>query len=272
MNVKLFYFSFIGFLLLPHVSSATVSPKVESTLTVEKAVHFLMADGSDVIIQPGIYQVEAADTWLRLIPGERRDALLLKAMRTQHEEDLTVAKAMSQSGEDEEYRIVLLLPGGKGLEAIGSVSGVRSRAVRRPPTSRTRTQQHQVPRLPTQSKNNPVRKKSKPLPQSPAQPNDPLVQRIHTLEQHISSLQTLVNSLQGRLNTMASAIQVDNAGHVTIGQVGTVTLQGSLIKFLAPLINAQAATSKFTGVVQADTMITNSVVSSSYTPGAGNIW
>jgi hypothetical protein len=28
----------------------------------------------------------------------------------------------------------------------------------------------------------------------------------------------------------------------------------------------------FSGVVQAQTVITNSVVSASYTPGAGNIW
>jgi hypothetical protein len=30
--------------------------------------------------------------------------------------------------------------------------------------------------------------------------------------------------------------------------------------------------SSFSGVVQADTVISNSVVSASYTPGAGNIW
>jgi hypothetical protein len=30
--------------------------------------------------------------------------------------------------------------------------------------------------------------------------------------------------------------------------------------------------SRFSGVVQADTVITNTVISSVYTPGAGNIW
>jgi hypothetical protein len=30
--------------------------------------------------------------------------------------------------------------------------------------------------------------------------------------------------------------------------------------------------SKFSGVVQCDTLISNSVISASYTPGAGNIW
>jgi hypothetical protein len=30
--------------------------------------------------------------------------------------------------------------------------------------------------------------------------------------------------------------------------------------------------SKFSGVVQCDTLIANSVAAASYTPGAGNIW
>ena len=33
-----------------------------------------------------------------------------------------------------------------------------------------------------------------------------------------------------------------------------------------------AGMSKFSGVVKCDTLITNSVVAASYTPGAGNIW
>jgi hypothetical protein len=33
-----------------------------------------------------------------------------------------------------------------------------------------------------------------------------------------------------------------------------------------------AATSTFSGVVQCDTMIASTVVGTSYTPGAGNIW
>lgn len=104
------------------------------------------------------------------------------------------------------------------------------------------------------------------------QPMDPLVQRVQTLEQQVSSLQGLVNMLQGQLNTMVSAIQVDNAGNLKITQAGTVTIQGSIVKFNASSIDTKAATSKFSGVVQADTVITNSVISSSYTPGAGNIW
>ena len=40
----------------------------------------------------------------------------------------------------------------------------------------------------------------------------------------------------------------------------------------AAMVTVDAAMSTFSGVVKADTVITNSVVSSSYTPGAGNVW
>ena len=38
------------------------------------------------------------------------------------------------------------------------------------------------------------------------------------------------------------------------------------------LITVNAGMSKFSGVVQCDTLIANSVAAASYTPGAGNIW
>jgi hypothetical protein len=38
------------------------------------------------------------------------------------------------------------------------------------------------------------------------------------------------------------------------------------------MMTVDAGMSKFSGVVKSDVVITNSVVSTSYTPGAGNIW
>ena len=152
MNRIYGYLLFITFFLFPQPSFGSAhSPS--STLTLDQAVHFIAADGSDVLVQPGTYQLEVAEKWLRLIPGERRDALLLEAQQYQHEEILDTPKSVIEEKEEDAHRLMLLLPGGKALEAIGSVSGVRSRAVRRPLTSRTRTQQQQASRIPTQSKN-----------------------------------------------------------------------------------------------------------------------
>lgn len=241
-----------------------------TTVTLEKTTHFLTTDGSAVLVQPGTYAVEAAEEWLRLIPGERRNALLLKAHQTQHEEVLDAPKAVIQE-EGDEYGLVLLLPGGKGLEAIGSASVVRSRAVKRPLTSRSRTQQ-QALRIPRQSKKNTVMNKSKPLTKSPAQPIDPLAQRVQTLEQQVRTLEATISTFQNRLSKIEAAVQVDNAGNITITLPGKFKVNASIVDISASSIKANAGLSKFSGTVQSDTLITNTVVSKSYTPGAGNIW
>jgi uncharacterized protein involved in type VI secretion and phage assembly len=74
------------------------------------------------------------------------------------------------------------------------------------------------------------------------------------------------------VDSNGNSVKLDSSG-VTIIASATVTVQaGASVKVSAATVNVDAAMSKFSGVVQADTVITNSVVSSSYTPGAGNIW
>lgn len=63
------------------------------------------------------------------------------------------------------------------------------------------------------------------------------------------------------------------ASGITINASANVTVQaGGQVEVNASMVNVNAGMSNFSGVVRADTVITNSVVSSSYTPGAGNIW
>jgi hypothetical protein len=38
------------------------------------------------------------------------------------------------------------------------------------------------------------------------------------------------------------------------------------------MVKVSAGMSTFSGVVQADTVITNTIIAATYTPGAGNIW
>jgi TolA-binding protein len=131
-------------------------------------------------------------------------------------------------------------------------------------TSRARTQRQHASRIPTQPKKGTVIKKSKPISKSPVQPNNPLTQRVQTLEQQVSTLQSTINTLQSRLNKIESAVQVSNSGNVAIN--------GTTVRVNASLVDVRAGTAKFSGVVQSDTIVTKSVVSESYTPGAGNIW
>ncbi len=62
------------------------------------------------------------------------------------------------------------------------------------------------------------------------------------------------------------------ASGITVTASAKVTVQASTVEVSAGMVTVNAGISKFSGVVQADTVITNAVISSSYTPGAGNIW
>ena len=115
-------------LILAYPIHADEGAPTNDIVVLEKAVHFLTADGSDVVVKPGTYRLEEADEWLRLIPGERRDALLLEAESSIHEGAVSEPTAISVLGEEDEHILALLLTGGQSLQAIGSYSGIRSRA------------------------------------------------------------------------------------------------------------------------------------------------
>ncbi len=103
----------------------------DTAITLDQPVHFLNAEGSDVVLDIGTYTVDAADEWLRVTPSEGQavDALLLEAQTATHEESLTEPLAVSTKGESPDvHHLALLLPDGNRLEAIGSYSGIRSRA------------------------------------------------------------------------------------------------------------------------------------------------
>jgi hypothetical protein len=105
----------------------------DTTVTLDQPVHFTTADGSAVVLEEGSYSLEAAENWLRVIPGEGQtvDALLLEAQTANHEETLTAPLSISAQGDQPDtHHLALLLQDGKRLEAIGSYSGIRSRSTR----------------------------------------------------------------------------------------------------------------------------------------------
>ncbi|MDX2476790.1 MAG: phage baseplate assembly protein V [Gammaproteobacteria bacterium] len=62
------------------------------------------------------------------------------------------------------------------------------------------------------------------------------------------------------------------ASSIDINSSGSVNINASTIKLSASMVDIQAGMTSSTGVIQCSTLISTSVVSSSYTPGAGNIW
>src|SRR5436309_273139 len=79
---------------------------------------------------------------------------------------------------------------------------------------------------------------------------------------------------QGRvkiLDSNGNSVKLESAG-ITVTASAKVTINASTAQISAGMVSVDAGMSKFSGVVQCSTLITNSVVSASYTPGAGNIW
>jgi hypothetical protein len=68
-----------------------------------------------------------------------------------------------------------------------------------------------------------------------------------------------------------NSVKLESSG-VTVTASAKVTINASTVAVSAGMVTVDAGMSKFSGVIKCDTLITNSVVSSSYTPGAGNIW
>ena len=73
------------------------------------------------------------------------------------------------------------------------------------------------------------------------------------------------------VDSNGNSIKLETSG-ITITASAKVTINASQVAVSAGMVTVDAAMSKFSGVVQCDTLISNSVVSASYTPGAGNIW
>jgi len=63
-----------------------------------------------------------------------------------------------------------------------------------------------------------------------------------------------------------------SASGVSVVAAAKVTVQASTVEVSAGMVTVNAGMSKFSGVVQCDTLISNMVVSAAYSPGAGNIW
>jgi phage baseplate assembly protein gpV len=61
------------------------------------------------------------------------------------------------------------------------------------------------------------------------------------------------------------------ADGVTVTAAAKVSVSASVVEISAGQVLINSGLAKFSGIVQCDTLITNSVVSSSYTPGAGNL-
>ena len=111
-------------------SLALAEVEVGPVISLDRPTHFTAPDGSDVQLPAASYSLEpAGESSLRLIK-DAEPAIEIQATRVPHDEAISapLTLAVMEEGQDEELHLLLLLPGGQGLDATGSFSGIRSRS------------------------------------------------------------------------------------------------------------------------------------------------
>lgn len=84
---------------------------------------------------------------------------------------------------------------------------------------------------------------------------------------------TLTDSGGGSVTIKAAqnTVKLSSAG-ITIESPSQVEVKGANVSVSAGFVQVDAGLSSFSGVVMCDALVTNTVISSTYTPGAGNVW
>jgi uncharacterized protein involved in type VI secretion and phage assembly len=72
-------------------------------------------------------------------------------------------------------------------------------------------------------------------------------------------------------DTAGSSIKIDSSG-ITLQTSSKVQVQASQVQVSAGQVTVDAAMSTFSGMVKCDVMQATTVIATTYTPGAGNIW
>lgn len=99
------------------------------TITVERAVHFLGPDEARIILAPGVYGVEAEnEKFINVTPVDGGKTRAIQAEAGTHGEKLSTPEAVTLTEEESLFHLVLLVPGGMTLDAVGTFIEVSTSA------------------------------------------------------------------------------------------------------------------------------------------------
>jgi hypothetical protein len=107
-----------------------VAPLAAPSLTLERRVHFLAPDGADIVVEAGTYAVAVAEHSGIALTAEGQPATVIDASPVKHREAVEKPMALTVPDENTDLvHVVVLLPEGGALDAVGSLSGTRTRGV-----------------------------------------------------------------------------------------------------------------------------------------------
>jgi hypothetical protein len=101
-----------------------------TTITLEQPLHFLTPDGADVVAEAGEYEVRPLVGSQLQLRATGKESVFVQATAASHGESMETATALvvpDQQNPDLMH-VLLLQPDGQFLDAVGSVSGVQTRA------------------------------------------------------------------------------------------------------------------------------------------------
>ena len=102
----------------------------QTTIQLDKTMHFTAPDGVPVLAAPDNYLVEqTADAQLRLVPDKGGSPLIVAADTGTHDLEVSAPFPLILALNDDARDIILLMPDGTALDARGSLSGVRTRDI-----------------------------------------------------------------------------------------------------------------------------------------------
>ena len=105
--------------------------EVLDTVLLDRPVHFTTPQATDTVAQAGTYRIEAgAPSQMTLVAVKHSTATVIDALNITHDTDIAEPIALYVRDDEKFPHVVLLLPGGQGLEAVGSYDGSRARGLR----------------------------------------------------------------------------------------------------------------------------------------------
>lgn len=109
------------------VPASALADRTLSVIQLDRPVHFMSPEGGPLVIPTGTYRVNATGaTTIELVP-EGGSAFLIEALVMHHPDTVAEPVALSIPAKEDGHHVVLLLPKGQGLDAVGSYSEIRPR-------------------------------------------------------------------------------------------------------------------------------------------------